>query len=463
MMAVSTRGEGSTLRAALSAVSVVVGLTVASGAHALTPADVFRVASPSVVVVVAADVSGIARKLGSGVAIGTDAVITNCHVIENSATIVVQTAEQRKLPARLVYADQKLDLCQLGVPLLGAPAAQLGSERSMSVGARVYAIGAPQGLDLTLSEGLISGVRTTRDGPLIQTTAPISHGSSGGGLFNDEGLLVGITTFYFASGQSLNFAVPAERIRALPSQASQRAAGAMLARYFCGRHNEYLYKGERRRQLDIARAWVRVSPENAAAWNILGSALDHNGEDGLAVDAYRKALQLAPSSAAISYNLGRQYLRIGDPKAAIEPLERASRDPALATDAFLFAALGEAYERSGMWNDALGARRAAVRLQKGDVLFWEDLASACIATGRMDEALDALQEVVRLEPKSTFRLCRPARGFKKNSDQGLRLMYARLRHVGSKFEYAKDCKSGPPPGAIIGVRPFPLTPETVSP
>jgi hypothetical protein len=86
------------------------------------------------------------------------------------------------------------------------------------VGERVYAIGAPEGLELTLSEGLVSGLRSRGNFRVIQTTAPVSHGSSGGGLFDSQGKLVGITTFSFHEGQNLNFAIPTEWILALAAQ-----------------------------------------------------------------------------------------------------------------------------------------------------------------------------------------------------------------------------------------------------
>ena len=79
-------------------------------------------------------------------------------------------------------------------------------------GQTVFAIGSPQGLDLSISEGIVSSVRESRLGPLIQTTAAISPGSSGGGLFNVSGQLIGITTFQSKTGQNLNFAVPADWI-----------------------------------------------------------------------------------------------------------------------------------------------------------------------------------------------------------------------------------------------------------
>ena len=79
-------------------------------------------------------------------------------------------------------------------------------------GQKVFAIGAPQGLELTISEGIVSSLRETKLGTVIQTTAPISPGSSGGGLFNVSGQLIGITTFQSKTGQNLNFAVPADWI-----------------------------------------------------------------------------------------------------------------------------------------------------------------------------------------------------------------------------------------------------------
>ena len=87
----------------------------------------------------------------------------------------------------------------------------LGQNAGLKVGDPVYAVGAPQGLELSLSDGIVAQLRG-EPSPLIQTTAAISAGSSGGGLFDKEGLLVGLTTFYLEGGQSLNFAMPVEWI-----------------------------------------------------------------------------------------------------------------------------------------------------------------------------------------------------------------------------------------------------------
>ena len=107
--------------------------------------------------------------------------------------------------------DPDKDLCLLTAPGLTAKPARLGKAARLKVGEPVYAVGAPQGLELSLSEGIVSQLRGGPP-PLIQTTVAISQGSSGGGLFNAEAELVGITTFYLKDAQSLNFALPVEWI-----------------------------------------------------------------------------------------------------------------------------------------------------------------------------------------------------------------------------------------------------------
>lgn len=115
--------------------------------------------------------------------------------------------------ARLASADPARDLCVLDVPGLNAVPARFGSTRALRVGQQVYAVGSPQGLELTLSGGLISALRRTTEEPLIQTDAALSPGPTGGGLFSEDGNLIGITTFGIIGGQNLNFAVPVEWIR----------------------------------------------------------------------------------------------------------------------------------------------------------------------------------------------------------------------------------------------------------
>lgn len=187
----------------------------------LTPAQIFRAASPSIVVVETYDEAGNPVAQGSGVSVLKQQVVTNCHVFKNATSAkVIYLA--RSLAASLLLSDRERDLCTLQVPGLTAPAAKLGRSVALQVGDKAYAIGAPQGFTLTLTDGLISSVRPVSGGNVLQTSAAISPGSSGGGLFNSRAELVGITTLYFKDSPQLNFAVPVEWIYELPERSKMQ-------------------------------------------------------------------------------------------------------------------------------------------------------------------------------------------------------------------------------------------------
>ena len=202
--------------------------------------EVFQKAASSVLVVLALDGNGTATSQGSGVVVGKQEVVTNCHVVEDAAGIVVRQASGHvggrpwRMEASVLARQEERDLCLLFVGDLSAPPAatvvRLGSAQRLSVGEEVYAVGAPRGLELSLSRGIVSqlrGVSGKRRAPLVQTDAAISLGSSGGGLFNGNGELVGITTFK-RRGENLNFALPVEWVRELweqsPSGEKRRSA-----------------------------------------------------------------------------------------------------------------------------------------------------------------------------------------------------------------------------------------------
>lgn len=196
---------------AAASVQINAGPSAAGAATRLSAEELFERNAQSVVVI--EGLNGESKQIlqGSGVVVADQKVITNCHVAKSAAATVVRLADKR-YPAILlrVDADPQHDLCLLAVDGLHAPAIPLASIASVKVGKKVFALGAPKGLELTLSEGIVSSLRQYDDSHFIQTTASISPGSSGGGLFNDSGELVGITTFHFAGGQNLNFAVPVD-------------------------------------------------------------------------------------------------------------------------------------------------------------------------------------------------------------------------------------------------------------
>jgi serine protease Do len=206
-----------------------VACLLSQAAMALEANEIFKRADPSIVVITTADKNGKDLGLGSGVLVAPRDVVTNCHVVKDAATIVVkQPGVQRS--GKLRYQDTARDLCQIQLDDAlpgGKPVSAMMPSAKLEIGQPVFAIGAPQGLDRTLSRGIISALRDMKDNArLIQTDASVTHGSSGGGLFDSEGRLIGIVTFGIGEEGNLNFAIPTDWIEQLASRNRDRSADA---------------------------------------------------------------------------------------------------------------------------------------------------------------------------------------------------------------------------------------------
>ena len=147
---------------------------------------------------------------GSAVAITHSRLLTNYHVVDGQRFVFVKQGD-KIFEASVVAGDKEGDRCVLAVKgeVLN-PVGGLRGFGELHVGEQVYTIGSPSGLESTLGQGIVSGLRTVAGQHLVQTTAPISPGSSGGGLFDGAGNLIGITSFMLKNSQGLNFAVAAE-------------------------------------------------------------------------------------------------------------------------------------------------------------------------------------------------------------------------------------------------------------
>ena len=159
---------------------------------------------------------------GSAVAIGPRHALTNCHVVRRGSGITLIRGETR-LRAALIHADPTGDRCVVQTERPGLqPIRGLRSSRELQVGERAYAIGAPHGLALTLTEGIVSAVRSQGGVALVQSTAPVSFGSSGGGLFDARGNLIGITTFGVGQQGGLNFSIAPDGFWQVPPLRARR-------------------------------------------------------------------------------------------------------------------------------------------------------------------------------------------------------------------------------------------------
>jgi serine protease Do len=155
---------------------------------------------------VAADGS---QSFGSGVVIADDLVATACHVTREAKTIEV-AHEDKRWVATVESGSPAHDLCLISVSNLRLPAAAIRASESLRPGERVVAAGFPRGGGLTVHNGAVEGLYRYEGGYVIRTSATFEAGASGGGLFDEEGALVGVLAFKARSGAKLHFALPAD-------------------------------------------------------------------------------------------------------------------------------------------------------------------------------------------------------------------------------------------------------------
>lgn len=382
-----------------------------------TPDAIFAKVSPAVVRIVLHDAQSRPAGLGSGFIVSEDGlVVTNYHVIDGgmeSATVELANGTGCEVVG-VVAADPEADLALLQADFWWAsdPVGNSGRDPNIlvlatgalpAVGSKVYAIGSPQGLTNTLSEGLVSAHRTdSGDLTLIQTTAAVSPGSSGGPLLSEAGQVIGVVTWSWREGQNLNFAVPAARVARLIQEKgpTRRLSefGTEPKRDSLAEVQALLDLADYGRALQLLAAMRGSQADNPEFWSAMGTAQERLGNLELAADAFRKEIELGPDRASAYYNLGSTYNRMERPKDAMSAFEAAARldstnvahlvsyasalsgvgrseecfkvlRSALAlapNNARVYAAFGSAYEQVGRYSESVAAYRTAIELAIAD-------------------------------------------------------------------------------------------------
>ncbi|MCQ2405915.1 MAG: S1C family serine protease [Oscillospiraceae bacterium] len=181
----------------------------------MTAEQVYEKCSSAVFYIEVYDEWGYAFASGSGFFLSSDGVaVTNYHVIDGASSALVITTDGKEYPVEFAYEFNSYEdwaLIQVG----GSDFNTLtkGNGFALKGGETVFTIGSPLGLQNTISQGIVSNPQRVLDGlSYIQTSAPISHGSSGGALLNAYGELIGITSATFSDGQNLNLAIPIDYV-----------------------------------------------------------------------------------------------------------------------------------------------------------------------------------------------------------------------------------------------------------
>ncbi len=411
-----------------------------------TPAQDFlpelvRRIKPSAVAIETFDSRGNSLSRGSGFFTAVDRIITNRHVIERSSRVEVHLLDGKKFPVKGVIAiDGEGDLAMLQVDIPPQFVRPLQIARSVpQEGESIVVIGNPFGLEGSVSNGIVSAVREIAGyGKIIQITAPISPGSSGSPVVNMNGQVIGIATLQAAEGQSLNFAVPAERIfqlrvndvqtfnsLAAETQKNKRAAAERL--YSQG--VAQLSRDDYARALPFFEKAVEIDNNYPEAWYQAGFAYGNLGRHSDSLKASKQAAKLRPEWAAVHVNIGassfalnqykdagdayRQAIKLDDDNPdvyyayglSLNKLNRGDeeilayrRTIALKPDhANAIEKLGQAYFKQKRWSDAAAAFEQ-LRNFRPDAKTFGALGESYLELGKLDESVAALNNAVGYDP-----------------------------------------------------------------
>ena len=212
-------------------------LLAAPAVHAqptITPREIAARAQRSLLVVRSVDADGDTLGSGTGFIVSSDGTfVTNYHVVEGASRLRVEFLDGRSFTnVSFVTADARRDLAVLKIPGTGHPALRLGRDSAAVIGDRVYVMGNPLGMAGTFSDGLVSGRRPVEGVSMVQISAPISPGSSGGPVMDESGDVIGVATLMLVGGQNLNLAVPARYVAPLLANrpAPRRFSAALVPR-----------------------------------------------------------------------------------------------------------------------------------------------------------------------------------------------------------------------------------------
>lgn len=258
---------------------------------------------------------------GSGVVVGPNKVVTNCHVLRKTNQAWVSQGEDA-FAIVSVHVDAMHDLCLLNTDKLPVQAVTLGNTAELGKGNEVFAIGHSNGVPAPLtSYGQIKSLYPYDGGQVIRTNARFSLGASGSALFDGNGRLIGINTFKTPGRAAYFYAVPVEWIRQLENKPVQNTLPVSGQAFWELPDEQKPFfmqvalpdlNDDWVRLQEVSKRWIDAEPQNAEAWYELGVAQEGLKELEAAEKTYRKAAELNPNHSEALYRLGVFASQRGD-------------------------------------------------------------------------------------------------------------------------------------------------------
>lgn len=365
----------------------------------LTAREIARRVFPSVVMLVAKDKSGRPVSIGSGFFVRGDAIATNRHVIEGASHIQVKIVGRNVSFGikSIESTDKDNDLALLRIEAPKAQSLLLGDSRRVAVGDTVYVVGNPEGLEGTFSQGIISGLRRSEGQDLLQITAPISHGSSGGPVLNTRGDVIGIAVGIMADGQNLNFAIPVSHLSSLMrAKAAEPNEGNLIVAGGVGERVPGIAPCAVKCSIPTFEEEIRLHPDSAEAQVHLGEAYLESGRNNEAIEAFKQALSLRADYVEARLGLGFAYASIGRYEDALAELKEVVRT--VPDNPVAQLGLGLIYLELGRFDEAIEALKQATRLVPDDPAAYSVLGTSYLKAGSYSLAREAFTQAIRIKP-----------------------------------------------------------------
>ena len=370
--------------------------------------ELVRRIKPSAVAIETYDSKNEKLSRGSGFFIDVDRIVTNRHVIEGAYRAEIHSTTGAVIPVKGVLAvDAEGDLALLKIdPPTPAVRPLPLDKTSPQEGESVVVIGNPLGLEGSVTNGIVSAVRDIPTfGRIIQITAPISSGSSGSPVVNMQGQVIGIATLQVTGGQSVNFAIPSERISTLQSGTMMSLSDLVAA---AGRNKRakavqffrdglsFLSKDDCEKALPYFQMAVESDNQYAEAWAQSGFCNEKLGRHAEALEASKKAVNLRPSAESY-FNIGLASFYLKQYKEAAEAYRQSIKlDPYNSADAYY--ALGLVYRDWGKADDEIYSYKQAIKLRPDYTGAYERLGSRYMKSKKFNEAVEVFRQLAALRP-----------------------------------------------------------------
>jgi tetratricopeptide (TPR) repeat protein len=379
---------------------------VPATAQDLLPELVRRI-KPSAVAIETFDARNEKLSRGSGFFIESDRIVTNRHVIEGAYRAEIHSSTGTVYPVKGVLAvDAEGDIAILKIDSSTNVRPLPLDKTSPQEGESVVVIGNPLGLEGSVTNGIVSAVRDIPTfGRIIQITAPISSGSSGSPVVNMQGQVIGIATLQITGGQSVNFAIPSERISQLQLSAPMSLADLVTA---SGRNKRakavqffrdglsFLSKDDCEKAILSFEKAVESDANYAEAWAQSGFCHEKLGKHPEALEASKKAVALRPSAESY-FNIGLASFYLKQYKEAVDGYRQSIKlDPYNSADAYY--ALGLVYRDWGKADEEIQAYKQAIKLRPDYTIAYERLGSRYLRSKKFAEAVEVFRQLSTMKP-----------------------------------------------------------------